>query len=325
MTTPTEQDGLRLRTPDRWRGVASRHAALLALTGVLLVVVAVTAGRSDVFLTLNNLRNIALQVSVLMILASAMTLLMVSGGIDLSVGSSMSLTGVTMASIMAAGAPAPIAIVAGVCLATAVGALNGVLAAWSPAHPFIITLGTSIGLRGVALLVSGGLILTDIDPALPPLGTSRLFGLPLPVLIALAVVLLVGFVLRFTVFGRRLYALGGNESASRLSGVRIKATKVGLYALSGSLVGIASVVLMARIISASADMGTGYELTAIAAVAVGGVPLSGGRGGIAGTVLGVVLLGTISNSLNLLGVPGAAQYLLQGAVIVVAVMTQRKA
>ena len=129
--------------------------------------------------------------------------------------------------------------------------------------------------------------------------------------------------LRFTVFGRRLYAMGGNELAAMLAGIRVRRTKVVLYALNGAIVGIAAMVLAARISSAQPLMGNGYEIQAIAAVAVGGTPLAGGRGGIAGTLLGVLLLGVISNSLNLLGVSGAFQYVLQGGVIVVAVMSQR--
>lgn len=312
----------RIRTAvTRWvRG----HAAMVALLAVLLVLVIVTASQSDVFLTVGNLRNILLQISVLAIVASGMTMLMISGGIDLSVGSLMSLAAVTIALLGAAGVPLPLAILAGFGIGVAVGAGNGLLAAWGKAHPFIVTLGVSILLQGVALSVSGGVPISTIDPALISFGASNVLGIPGPVLVAAAVLLLTGLVLRYTVFGRTLYALGGSEPATRLAGIPVRRMKVLLYAINGVVVTIAAIVLMSRIASAQPLMGTGYELQAIAAVAVGGTPLAGGRGSIVGTLLGVVLLGVISNSLNLLGVSGSFQYVLQGAVIVVAVMSQRR-
>lgn len=321
MTTVTTPDRLPESSLRRWiRG----HTALVALLVVLAVLVVVTASQSDVFLTVGNLRNILLQISVLAIVASAMTLLMISGGIDLSVGSLMSLTAVVIAILGSSGVPLPLAILAGFALGAAVGAGNGLLAAWSKAHPFIVTLGVSILLQGVALAVSGGVPISSIDPALVRFGASSFFGIPGPVLVAAAVMLLTGLVLRYTVLGRTVYALGGSEAATRLAGIPVKRVKVLLYSISGVIVTIAALVLMSRIASAQPLMGTGYELQAIAAVAVGGTPLAGGRGSIVGTLLGVVLLGVISNSLNLLGVSGFFQYVLQGAVIVVAVMSQRR-
>lgn len=299
------------------------HAALLALVGVLVVLSTVTATRSDVFLTWNNLRNVLLQVSVLAILAAGTSLLMVSGGIDLSIGTAMSLIAVVTATLMVDGTSLPAALAVAAGLGMAIGAVNGTLAANSPTHPFIITLGVSIVLQGIAISVTGGKPISAIEPALLTLGAGRWAGLPYPVWIATAVLVVTAIILRLTVFGRRLYALGGNETATRLAGVRVGRVKIVLYALNGLFVAIASVVLMSRIASAQPLMGNGYELQAIAAVAVGGTPLAGGRGGIAGTVLGVLLIGVISNSLNLLGVSGAFQYVLQGAVIVIAVMSQR--
>jgi ribose/xylose/arabinose/galactoside ABC-type transport system permease subunit len=302
---------------------AKPRMALLALVAVLVVISIITASSSDVFLTVTNLRNVLLQVSVLAIIASAMTMLMVSGGIDLSVGAMMSLVAVVAVKLMENGTPLGLCLLAAIALGTAIGACNGALAAWSTSHPFVVTLGMSILLQGFAISVTGGLPLSNVDAGLLSFGADKLLGLPYPVWVAAAVLLLVGAALRYSVFGRRLYAMGGNEQAVRLAGLPVKRTKVTLYALSGLLVGLAAIVLTARIASAQPLMGQGYELQAIAAVAVGGTPLAGGRGSIVGTLLGVLLLGVISNSLNLLGVSGAYQYVLQGAVIVIAVMSQR--
>jgi ribose/xylose/arabinose/galactoside ABC-type transport system permease subunit len=299
------------------------RTALVALGVVLVVISAFTATQSDVFLTIGNLRNVLLQVSVLAIISSAMTLLMVSGGIDLSVGSMMSLIAIVAALLSAGGIPLPIAILVALLVGIVLGAINGALAAWSPSHPFVVTLGMGILIQGIAIQVTNGLPLSNLDPAFVALGSGAWLGVPIPVWIAGGVLLLCSLLLRYTVFGRHLYSMGGNERAAVLAGVRVRPTKVALYATSGLIVGVGALVLSARIASAQPLMGAGYEFQAIAAVAVGGTPLAGGRGGLLGTLLGVLLLGVISNSLNLLGVSGAFQYVLQGAVIVTAVMSQR--
>ena len=310
-------------TAGRLKEWARPHSALLALTAVLLILCVITASRSDVFLTVDNLRNVFLQVSVLSIAAAGTTMLMVAGGIDLSIGAAMSLVGVSAATFMQSGMGVLPALGLAVLIGMGIGAVNGTLAAYSTNHPFIITLGMAIVLQGLAIAVTGGSPISSIDEALVDFGAGRFLGIPMPVWTAVLVLVLVSIVLRFTVFGRRLYALGGSEQATRLAGVPVRRLKVLLYAANGLIVAIAAIVLMSRIASAQPLMGNGYELQAIAAVAVGGTPLAGGRGGIAGTILGVLLLGVISNSLNLLGVSGAYQYVFQGLVIVVAVMSQR--
>jgi ribose/xylose/arabinose/galactoside ABC-type transport system permease subunit len=321
MTTATI--ALQPTTARRLRNWARPHSALLALTAVLLVLCIVTASRSDVFLTVDNLRNVFLQVSVLSIAAAGTTMLMVAGGIDLSIGAAMSLVAVSAATFMQSGMGLLPALALAALIGMGIGAVNGSLAAYSTNHPFIITLGMAIILQGLAIAVTGGSPISSIDRALVDFGAGRLLGIPMPVWTAAMVLVAVAITLRFTVFGRRLYALGGSEQATRLAGVRVRRLKVLLYTANGLIVAVASIVLMSRIASAQPLMGNGYELQAIAAVAVGGTPLAGGRGGIVGTILGVLLLGVISNSLNLLGVSGAYQYVFQGLVIVVAVMSQR--
>lgn len=299
------------------------HSALLALTAVLVVIVVITTMRSEVFFTLNNFRNILIQVSVLAVVAAGLTLLMVAGLIDLSVGTMMSLIGVIAALMMRQEFDLPLVLVLPILLAGALGAMNGLLAAYSPSHPFIVTLGVMILFQGIALAITGGLPVSNLYEDFVILARTGPLNLPLPIWIAGAILVLCGLVLQFSVFGRHLYALGGNEQAARLTGLRVRAIKIGVYALCGLLVGIAGLMLTARISSGQPLMGIGYELQAIAAVAVGGTPLAGGRGSIVGTLLGVLLLGVISNSLNLLGISGAFQYILQAVVIIVAVMSQR--
>lgn len=303
---------------------AADHAALLALVVVLLGLSAFTATQSEVFLTVGNFMNILMQVSVLAVLAAGMTMLMTAGGIDLSIGAMLSVVAVSTATVTNSGLPLIVGVVGGLLLGAALGAVNGTLAATSTNHPFIITLGVAIILQGVALFVTDGIPISNIDPTFLSLGAGRVLGVPWPVVVSCLALGVAAGLLRFTVFGRRLFALGGNENAVRLSGVGVGRLKVLLYAVNGAFVAAAAFLLMSRIGSAQPLMGNGYELQAIAAVAVGGTPLAGGRGTVVGTILGVLLLGVIGNSLNLLGVSGALQYVLQGLVIVVAVMTQRQ-
>jgi len=310
---------------NKLKGYARSHSALLALFGVLIIIVIFTSISSDVFFTAKNFRNILIQVSVLAVLAAGTTMLMVSGGIDLSIGAMMSFVGVVAGLMMINGIPLWISILGPLLLAALLGMMNGTLAAWSPSHPFVVTLGVSILFQGLAIGLSDGKPLSGLYQEFVVLSrTDWLFNLTIPVWIAFAILLATGVVLNFMVFGRHLYSLGGNQDAAYLAGVRVKLTKIALYSLNGLLVGLAALMLSARISSAQPWMGTGYELTAIAAVAVGGTPLAGGRGNIVGTLLGVLLLGLISNSLNLLGISGAYQYVLQGLVIVFAVMTQQR-
>jgi ribose/xylose/arabinose/galactoside ABC-type transport system permease subunit len=250
------------------------------------------------------------------------TLLMVSGGIDLSVGSAVSLAGIVMAALMAAGWSPLMAIAIGLLLATGVGLCTGFLAAKSSSHPFVVTLGMLTLLQGVALLISQAPI-TNIPESFINIVQLRPLGLPFVVFVFALVAIFTYVLLSRTKFGRWLYAIGASQNAARLSGVRVDLVKVAVYGVSGLFVGIAAILLTAQLTSAQPTMGVGLELSAIAAVAVGGTPLAGGRGDVLGTLLGVLLLALIGNSLNLLSIASNWQYVLQGAVIIVAVMAQR--
>ena len=292
------------------------------LVGVILILCVVTAVQSDVFLTWNNWQNILQQISIVGILACGTTMLMVSGGIDLSIGSNVSLTGLIIAWLMVHDVPIAFAILVGILAAVGVGLVNGVLAAHSKAHPFIITLGMLTLLQGAALLLST-LPIAGLPDAFLDFGFNRPLGLPIAFVFFAAVALACHFTLSRTIFGRYLYGIGGSEEAARLAGVRVRVVKIAAYAVMGLLVGVAATLLTATLSAGQAFAGRGMELAAIAAVAVGGTPLQGGRGDIVGTLLGVLLIGVIGNALNLLSIDANLQDVLVGAIIVVAVMAQR--
>lgn len=310
------------RAGRRRRQLSQSQRAKAALIAVILLIAIVTTSGSSVFLTWSNIQNILIQSSVIGILAFGMTMLMVSGGIDLSVGSSVSLSGIVMGTLMARGWAIVPAILVGVLVAIAVGAIVGVLAANTRTHPFILTLGMSTLVQGAALLVSQNPVV-NLPIGFITLLDGHLLGLPPIVVAFIAVGLFVHVVLSMTVFGRWLYGIGASDSAARLAGIRIGAVKLTVYALNGLLVGLAAFLLTVQLSSAQPQQGQGLELSAIAAVAVGGTPLAGGRGDVLGTLLGVLLLGLIANALNLLSIANQWQYVLQGLVIIVAVMAQR--
>ncbi len=301
----------------------SEHRSKIALLLVIGTIAAITAFKSEVFLSWANFENILVQCSIIGILAMGTTLLMVSGGIDLSVGSGVSLAGVLLATLMADGWSPLIAVIAAIMTASAIGGATGFLAAKSSHHPFVLTLGVLTLLQGVTLLVSISPV-TDIPESFISIIDWRPLGLPLVVFVFGVVVVVTHLTLTYTALGRWLYAIGSSESAARLSGIRIDAVKVVVYAISGVFVGIGGVLMTAQLASAQPEMGRGLELAAIAAVAVGGTPLAGGRGDVLGTLLGVLLLALIGNSLNLLSITSSWQFVLQGLVIVIAVLAQRK-
>ena len=311
-----------VRVRDLAAGVLSRNRSKAALVVVISLLAAVTATQSDVFFTRENFENILIQVSVVGILASGTTLLMVSGGIDLSIGSGVSVSGMVMGYLMAHSTSPAVAVALGLVAAALIGLTSGVLAAWSKSHPFIVTLGMLTLLQGLALLISN-VPITDIPEGFLDLTTARPLGIPLVVFVFALVALAVHVLLAKTKYGRWLYAIGGSESAARRAGIPVRAVKASVYTLSGVLVGIAAALLIIQLSSAEARMGQGLELAAIAAVAVGGTPLAGGRGDMLGTLLGVFLIGLIGNALNLMSISADLQFVLQGAVIVVAVMAQR--
>lgn len=271
------------------------------------------------FATVDNLLNIARAISINAIIAAGMTFVILTAGIDLSVGSIVAVSGVTSVLAAVAGMPAVVAVLVGILAGAFAGLINGALSAYLSLAPFIVTLGLMTFLRGLAYTMTEGQPI--VDSALPfrDLGNGYIAGIPVPVVVMLVVYLISWFVLERTKFGRHIYAVGGNPEAARLAGVRVKWILTSVYVIAGALAGLAGVIFAARVVSAQPTAGTGYELDAIAAVVLGGTSLAGGKGRIVGTLVGSVILGVLTTGLILMNVQFFTQLLIKGLVIILAV------
>ncbi len=289
---------------------------LAGLVGLCALLTALTPH----FLTVSNLLNITEQTTINAVIAVGMTYVILSAGIDLSVGSIVALAGVVLASALQQRLPLPAALL--LCLATgaACGLVNGLLITKGRLPPFIATLGMMSIARGAALLYTDGRPISGFDAAFRAISTSRPLMIPSPVILMIAVYLAAHFVLTRTIFGRYVYAMGGNEEATRLSGVRVGFYKTMVYVLSGVTSAIAAVTLTARLNSAQPIAGIMYELDAIAATVIGGTSLMGGSGTLVGTLIGALIMGVLRNGLNLIGISSFLQQVVIGAVIIAAVL-----
>ena len=272
------------------------------------------------FLTVSNLLNVAEQTSINAVVAVGMTFVILSAGIDLSVGSMVALAGVVLGTALQAGEPLVAALLLSIATGLACGLANGLLVSWGGLPPFIVTLGTMSIARGAALLFTEGRPVSGFDASFRTLATGRAGFVPAPVIAMIAVYLAAHFVLTRTTFGRYVYAIGGNEEATRLSGVAVRFHKTMIYGVSGLTSALAAVILTARLNSAQPIAGMMYELDAIAATVIGGTSLMGGEGTLGGTLVGALIMGVLRNGLNLLGVSSFLQQIVIGGVIVVAVL-----
>ncbi|GLX52484.1 transporter [Streptomyces hygroscopicus subsp. hygroscopicus] len=290
-----------------------------ALTALIVLVIALSALSGD-FLTTDNLLNIGVQAAVTAILAFGVTFVIVAAGIDLSVGSVAALSATVLAwSATQHGVPVALAVVLAVATGVAAGLVNGFLIAYGKLPPFIATLAMlSVG-RGLSLVISGGVPIPFPD-SVSHLGDTLGDWLPVPVLVMVVMGLLAAFVLGRTYIGRSMYAIGGNEEAARLSGLRVRKQKLAIYALSGVFAAVAGIVLASRLSSAQPQAADGYELDAIAAVVIGGASLAGGTGKASGTLVGALILAVLRNGLNLLNVSAFWQQVVIGVVIALAVL-----
>lgn len=282
---------------------------------------------SDSFLTVNNWMNVLRQVSINALIAFGMTFVILTGGIDLSVGSVLALSSAITAGIMASGTDGFIAIISGLLAGFLMGALNGVVITKGRVAPFIATLATMTMFRGLTLVYTDGRPITGFasdDILFQMMGRGYFLGIPVPVVFMIVVYAALYFVLKKTTFGRHTYAIGGNEEASRLSGIRVDRLKIWIYSLTGGLSALAGIILTSRLNSAQPTAGTAYELDAIAAVVLGGTSLSGGRGWIFGTLVGALIIGVLNNGLNLLNVSSFYQQVIKGLVILLAVLLDRR-
>ena len=272
------------------------------------------------FLTAQNLVNVLEQTSINAIVAVGMTFVILSGGIDLSVGSIVALAGVVLGTALQGGHGLTIALALALAAGAACGVANGALIAWGGLPPFIVTLGMMSVARGAALLFTEGRPVSGFEASFRVLATGRIGLVPAPVIAMAAVYALAQFVLARTTFGRYVYAIGGNEEASRLSGVAVRFHKTMIYGVAGLASACAAVLLTARLNSAQPIAGINYELDAIAATVIGGTSLMGGEGTLAGTLVGALIMGVLRNGLNLLGVSSFLQQIVIGGVIIVAVL-----
>jgi ribose/xylose/arabinose/galactoside ABC-type transport system permease subunit len=295
-----------------WRRLGTL-AGLIGLCALLSVL-------TPHFLTVSNLLNVMEQTTINAVIAVGMTFVILSGGIDLSVGSLLALAGVVLASALHQGWPTPLAVLAGIGAGALCGFVNGALVTRGRLPAFIATLGVMSIARGAALVYTEGRPISGFAAGFRQLATERVFGVPLPVLVALAVYAAAHFLLTRTRFGRYVYAIGGNEEATRLAGVDPGFHKTMVYALSGAMSGLAAALLTARLNSAQPIAGVMYELDAIAATVIGGTSLMGGVGSVGGTLIGALIMGVLRNGLNLLGTSSFLQQIAIGSVIIVAVL-----
>jgi len=290
----------------------------IGLILVLALILVVMSSLSPVFFTGRNLINLLVDSSTISIIAVFTTMLMVGGGLDLSVAASAAFAGIIIAEAQPAlgiwGATA-----LAVAASTIVGVLNGFLVTVVRINPFITTLGTMSLARGLAFVLADGLTVPVYDEAFVQLGEGTVAGIPLPVIVMLALFLLAWIVMRYTVYGRAMYAIGGNAEASRLAGLPVNRYRFVAYLLSGLSAGIAGVFLTSRLYAAAPQAAQGYELSVIAAVVLGGTSLSGGKGTILGTLIGVLILATLNNGMRLLSLSTDYQQIIQGAVLLLAV------
>jgi ribose transport system permease protein len=285
--------------------------ALLCLMGVITLV-------QPNFATANNLYLVSRQIALTAIISLGVFFVILTGGIDLSVGSTVGLSGFMCGLTMAAGLHPVFAVLVGLFTGATVGVINGIIVAFIGVTPFIVTLGMLGIARGAVLVIKHGDSIREISKSFIAVGNGRLFGVSVPVIIFVALAILAHVALKYTAFGRRVYAVGGNEQAAKLSGINTRKVKLVTYILSGALSAVTGILFVARFQSAQADAGKGMELDAIAATVIGGTSLMGGEGSVAGVLIGAVIMGVIRNGLVLMEVSSYWQELIIGSIIVLA-------
>ncbi|HNX73520.1 MAG TPA: ABC transporter permease [Spirochaetales bacterium] len=301
-------------------------ATTLKNYGIILafiIICAALAILSPVFLTRNNILNVIRQTSIYGIMAVGMTFVILTGGIDLSVGSVLALSGAICAGLLKGGSSMFVAIVAAIGVGVACGLVNGLFITKARIPPFVVTLGMTNIARGLTLIYTKGYPVSGFSPAFREIGGGYVAGIPIPIIIFLSIVLIAYVVLSQTKLGRYTYAIGGNEETVKLSGVNSSNYKTLVYVISGLTCAISALILTARLNSAEPIAGTGYETDVIAAVCIGGASMSGGRGSVWGSLLGALLIGVLNNGMNLLGVSPYFQQVVKGLIIICAVWLDR--
>ncbi|HAJ70278.1 MAG: ABC transporter permease subunit [Alkalibacterium gilvum] len=278
------------------------------------------------FIQVGNILNLLRQVSINGLIAFGMTFVIITGGIDLSVGSTLALSGALGAGMIAAGWNPVIATLGALIMGALLGAVNGVVITKGKTAPFIATLATMTIYRGLTLVYTDGNPITGIGDSFffQFIGKGYIFGIPFPVVLMAIAFGILFVILHKMTFGRKTFAIGGNENASYIAGIKSDRIKIAVYAISGFMASLSGMILTSRLNSAQPTAGTSYELDAIAAVVLGGTSLSGGRGRLFGTLVGALIIGTLNNGLNLIGVSSFYQQVVKGIVIIIAVLLDRK-
>lgn len=297
-----------------------KYKSLVGLL-VLCVIISVISPR---FLNINNLLNVLTQVSVNAVIAVGMSFVILTGGIDLSVGSILAVSGAAAAFLVKGGTSPIIALLAAVVVGALIGLVNGVIISKGRIQAFIVTLATMTIFRGVTYVYTNGTPISGLGAKFGFIGNKRIAGVPFPVIIMIIVFLAAWYILNETRYGRYVYALGGNEDSARLSGINTDKIKTLVYVISGIAAAVSGVIVTSRIGSASPNAGTGFELDAIAAVVLGGTSLSGGEGSISGTIIGAMIIGVLNNGLNLMNVSPFYQSIVKGIVILIAVLLDKR-
>jgi len=280
---------------------------------------------SDAFFTSYNLLSILRQASINGLIAFGMMVVILTSGIDLSVGSTLAFSSMVMAKLIVSGVTSPLAFVASVLVGAFIGFLNGLLISKGKLQPMIATLSTMMAIRGLTLYISDGVPVSKLGEGfIGWVGRGNFLGIPIPVYILLIIFGVFAFILTRTVFGKRVYAIGGNIKAAKLSGIHVERNLVYVYMISGILAALAGVILTSRIDSAVPTAGLSYEMNAVAAVVIGGASLSGGRGKVFGTLIGILIIAVLTNGLNLLGTSAYLQQIITGLIIIAAVIFDRK-
>lgn len=300
-----------------------RHLWQAILEIILLAICIVLAVITPGFLTVGNLLNVLRSVSEIGIIAFGMTMVIISGEIDLSVGSAVAFAGCLAAYLAQIGVPVPIAMVAAIVLGFGIGGFIGIIRSKYGVPSFITSLALLTGLRGAALKITGGFSLTPFPEWYNFLGSGHVLCIPFPALVFAATFAVVFFLMNYTTFGRSVYAVGGNAEAARLCGINVSRVRIMVLGITGILAALSGILLSSRMLSGNPTVGYGWELDVIAAVIVGGTSLSGGIGRVWGTLIGVIFIGVIVNGMRLLDVREDGQLIARGVIIVLAVLLSR--
>jgi ribose transport system permease protein len=298
-----------------------KNVPLIGLTALIIIISILTSA----FFTSYNILSVLRQASINGLIAFGMMFVILSSGIDLSVGSTLAFSSLIMAKLIQIGVNSPIAILVSLIIGVIIGVINGLLISKGKLQPMIATLSTMMVLRGLTLFISNGVPVSKLGEGMISwFGRGDFLSIPIPVYVLILIFFIINFILNRTVFGKRVYAIGGNAKAARLSGIEVEKYLVYVYVFSGLLAALAGVILTSRIDSAVPTAGISYEMNAIAAVVIGGASLTGGRGKVTGTLIGILIIAVLINGLNLLGTSAYLQQIITGLIIITAVIFDRK-